>query len=88
MVNEFRSLEIKTTESNQPLENQRTKPKTQTPPGLDFCGLAYGPFRGADPDNREMVTERYIEEDMQIFADLNVTDIRTYGMGLFLYQIP
>ncbi|MFX1535255.1 MAG: hypothetical protein ACFFDI_13610 [Promethearchaeota archaeon] len=88
MVNNSRSLEIKSFESKQPLENQRIKLKTQTHPVLDFRGLAYSPFRGVGPDNLEMVTEGDIEEDMQILADLNVTDIRTYGIGLGLHQIP
>ncbi|MFX0061743.1 MAG: hypothetical protein ACFFC7_06110, partial [Candidatus Hermodarchaeota archaeon] len=88
MINGSRSLEIKSTVSNQRLENQIIKPKLQTNHILDFRGLAYGPFRGAGPDNLEMVTDENIEEDMQIFADLNVTDIRTYGIGLGLHQIP
>jgi exo-beta-1,3-glucanase (GH17 family) len=55
---------------------------------LDFRGLAYGPFRGVGPDKTEIVTRANIEEDMQIFQDLGVNQIRTYGIGLGLNQIP
>ncbi|MFX1254716.1 MAG: hypothetical protein ACFFCZ_24105 [Promethearchaeota archaeon] len=74
-------------ESSQSFENP-VKIKSQPHPVLDFRGLNYGPFRAAGPNNLEIITDEMIEEDMEIFQDLNVTDIRTYGVGLGLNQIP
>jgi len=55
---------------------------------LDFRGLCYGAFRGIGPDNLEHVLEENVREDMEILADLNVTDIRTYGTALKQDIIP
>ena len=57
-------------------------------PKIEFRGLDYGPFRGVGPDNLEVVSKENIQEDMQMLQTLGVNQIRTYGIGLGLNQIP
>ncbi|MHA2243833.1 MAG: glycosyl hydrolase family 17 protein [Candidatus Hodarchaeales archaeon] len=70
--------------------NDNSKPKStwkQTSSTLDFHGLCYGAFRYFGPPG-EWISSKNVEEDLEILKQLNVTDIRTYGMNYGQNVIP
>ena len=70
--------------------NDYSQPKStwkQTSSTLDFHGLCYGAFRYLGPP-AEFIRSENVEEDLEILKQLNVTDIRTYGMKYGQDVIP
>jgi exo-beta-1,3-glucanase (GH17 family) len=55
---------------------------------IDFKGFCYSPFRGLGPIGGELASESLVREDLNILKHLNVTNIRTYGVGLNQIIIP
>ncbi|MFX0212255.1 MAG: glycosyl hydrolase family 17 protein [Candidatus Hodarchaeota archaeon] len=54
---------------------------------MDFHGLCYGAFRYLGPPV-EFIRSLNVEEDLEILKQLNVTDIRTYGLNYGQDDIP
>ena len=55
---------------------------------IDFKGFGYSPFRGLGPLGGELASESLVREDLTILKQLNVTTVRTYGVGLNQVIIP
>ncbi|UCG01823.1 MAG: hypothetical protein JSW11_19730 [Candidatus Heimdallarchaeota archaeon] len=55
---------------------------------IDFKGFGYSPFRDSGPIGGELASESLVREDFTILKQLNVTNIRTYGVGLNQIIIP
>lgn len=53
-----------------------------------FKGFSYSPSRGLGPIGEELASESLVREDLTILKQLNVTNIRTYGVGLNQIIIP
>lgn len=59
-----------------------------TSSSLEIQGFSYSPFRRSGPIGGELASEIYIREDLTILKQLNVSHIRTYGIGLNQIKIP
>lgn len=55
---------------------------------LSFKGFCYSPFRDLGPIGGELASESLVREDLTILKQLNVANIRTYGVGLNQIIIP
>ncbi|UCE13387.1 MAG: hypothetical protein JSV04_14540, partial [Candidatus Heimdallarchaeota archaeon] len=60
----------------------------ETSSSLEIQGFSYSPFRSSGPIGGELATETSIREDLTILKQLNVSHIRTYGVGLNQIKIP
>lgn len=70
--------------------NDNLQPKStleQNSSTFDFHGLCYGAYRYFGPP-AEVISSKNIKEDLEILKQLNVTDIRTYGMNYGQDAIP
>ena len=70
--------------SKNPITESSLNQKIST---MDFHGLCYGAYRYLGPPV-EFIRSENVEEDLEILKQLNITDIRTYGMNYGQDDIP
>ncbi|MFX0212256.1 MAG: hypothetical protein ACFFDT_40155, partial [Candidatus Hodarchaeota archaeon] len=72
-------------------ENEKKQPRelnSRLGELIDFKGFGYSPFRGLGPIGGELASESLVHDDLTILKQLNVSNIRTYGVGLNQIIIP
>ncbi|MFX0211468.1 MAG: glycosyl hydrolase family 17 protein [Candidatus Hodarchaeota archaeon] len=69
-------------------ERERWRIKLRLVELISLKGFGYNPFRGFGPIGGELASESLVREDLAILKQLNVTNIRTYGVGLNQIIIP